>query len=103
MTRFDIRVRRKQFTQGRIERHKNYQSLLDKHYEQTKRKTRGIMVLVFILILIIAIVMAFFNETQKPETPAPEEPTSELKMEKTIESSNRGVYRLKIKRALLLT
>jgi hypothetical protein len=94
MTRFDIRVRRKQFTQSRIERHKNYQSLLNKHYEQSKRKTRGTMVLVFVLILIIAIILAFFHESQKPETPAPEEPVSELKMDKTIKTSNQKVYRL---------
>ena len=56
MTRFDIRVRSKQFTQSRIERHKNYQSLLNKHYEQSKRKTRGTMVLVFVLILIFEII-----------------------------------------------
>ena len=94
MTRFDIRVRRKQFTQSRIERHKNYQSLLNKHYEQSKRKTRGTMVLVFVLILIIAIILAFFNESQKPETPVPEEPVGELKLDKTIKTSNQKVYRL---------
>ena len=94
MTRFDIRVRRKQFTESRIERHKNYKSLLNKHYEQSKRKTRGTMVLVFILILIIAIILAFFNESQKPETPAPKEPLSELKKDITIKTSIQKVYRL---------
>jgi len=94
MTRFDIRVRRKQFTQSRIERHKNYQSLLDKHYEQSRRKTRGIMVLVFLVILIIALVLAFFNENQEAEKPAQQEPVSELKMDKTNTTSNQEVYRL---------
>lgn len=94
MTRFDIRVRRKQFTQSRIERHKNYQSLLDKHYEQSRKKTRGIMVLVFLLILIVAIVLAFLNRSEKPETSTPQEPVSELKVEKTHELNKQEVYRL---------
>lgn len=70
MTKFDIRVRRKQFTQSRIERHKNYQSLMDRHHEGRKRKTRGVMVLVFLLILIIAVTLAFFGTLEeKPENP----------------------------------
>src|SRR5210317_1950481 len=68
MTKFDIRLRRKQFTQSRIERHKNYQSLMERHYEATKKKTKGIMVLVFLVILIIAILLVFFNIQEKPKT-----------------------------------
>ncbi len=94
MTRFDIRVRRKQFTQGRIERHKNYQSLLNKHYEQTRRKTRGIMVLIFILILIIAIALAFFHRTQEPDQQSPQKPVSELKTISSIHSINKAIYNL---------
>ena len=94
MTRFDIRVRRKQFTQSRIERHKNYQSLLNKHYEQSRRKTRGTMVLVFLVILIIALILAFFNGNQENEKPVQDEPVSELKMEKTNTTNNKEVYRL---------
>lgn len=94
MTRFDIRVRRKQFTQSRIERHKNYQSLLERHYEQSRKKTRGIMVLVFLVILIVAIVVAFLNRTEKPEKSTPQEPVSQLNINKTNELSKREVYRL---------
>jgi Na+/melibiose symporter-like transporter len=67
MTKFDIRLRRKQFTQSRIERHKNYQSLMERHYEATRKKTRGMMVMVFLVILIIAILLAFFNTQEKPK------------------------------------
>jgi len=88
MTRFDIRVRRRQFTQSRIERHKNYQSILNKHYERTRRKTRGIMVLVFLLILIIAIALAFFYKTQESEKPMPDEPVSEMIMKVPINPGN---------------
>ena len=76
MTKFDIRVRRKQFTQSRIERHKNYQSLMKRHYESGKRKTRGALVLVFLLILIIAILLAFFNTPEKPKQESPKERVS---------------------------
>ena len=84
MTRFDIRLRRDKFTHSRIERHKNYQSLLDKHYEQSRKKTRGVMVLVFLLILIIAILLAFFNRYEAPAEKAPKEPLSEFRMDKEI-------------------
>ena len=94
MTRFDIRVRRKQFTQSRIERHKNYQSLLSKHYEQTRRKTRGIMVLIFLLIIIIAIVLAFFYHSQEPEKQSPGDAVSELKVKSEIKPSDKSVYKL---------
>jgi flagellar basal body-associated protein FliL len=94
MTRFDIRVRRKQFTQSRIEQHKNYQSLLDKHYEQSRKKTRGIMVLVFLLILIVAILLAFFNRQKEPAETTPQEPISELKIEETHELNKQEVYKL---------
>lgn len=71
MTKFDIRVRRKQFTQSRIESHKNYQSLMDRHHKSDKRKTRGVMVVVILLILIIAILLAFFNTPEKPKQESP--------------------------------
>lgn len=92
MTRFDIRVRRRQFTQSRIESHKNYESLLEKHYEQSRKKTRGVMVLVFLLILIIAILLAFFNRPSEPEKSKPEKAVSELKIDK--ENTINEVYRL---------
>jgi hypothetical protein len=34
---------------------------MERHYEARKRKTRGVMVLVFMLILIIALLMAFLG------------------------------------------
>jgi len=73
MTKFDIRLRRKQFTQSRIERHKNYQSLMERHYEARKKKTRGIMVLVFLVIMIIAILLAFFGTVDQPRKDKPED------------------------------
>jgi hypothetical protein len=66
MTKFDIRVRRKKFTQSRIERHKNFQNLMGNYDKSSRKKTSGVIVLVFLLILIIAIVLAFFTTTEEP-------------------------------------
>jgi hypothetical protein len=73
MTKFDIRLRRKQFTQSRIERHKNYQSLMERHYEARRKKTRGLMVIVFLVILIVAILLAFFGTLEAPEDDKPKD------------------------------
>lgn len=71
MTKFDIRLRRKRFTQGRIERHKNFQNLIGSYDRSSRKKTHGVMVLVILVILIIAILLAFFGTTgeQKQESP----------------------------------
>jgi hypothetical protein len=91
MTRFDIRVRRDKFTHSRIERHKNYQSLLDKHYEQSRKKTRGVMVLVFLLILIIAILLAFFNRYEAPANEVPQTPASEMGIDKELSTGKTTI------------
>lgn len=68
MTKFDIRLRRKQFTHSRIERYKNYQSLMERHNQARKKKTNGIMIIVFLIILIIVILLAFLNSTEQPKS-----------------------------------
>lgn len=95
MTRFDIRLRRKQFTQSRIERHKNYQSLMDKHYEMSRKKTRGWMVVVFLAILIIALLLAFFNTSEKKTNKEENKERTELNENRTIsKTTNTKVYKL---------
>lgn len=95
MTKFDIRLRRKQFTQSRIERHKNYQSLMERHYEASKKKTRGIMVLVFLVILIIAILLAFFGTMDEPKKDSANDQVGQKVEAVTIENhENRTVYKL---------
>lgn len=94
MTKFDIRLRRNQFTKHRIERHKNFQNLIGNYDKSSRRKTRGYMVLVFLLILIVAILLAFLNRPKEPAEPTPQDPISELKIEKTHELNKQEVYRL---------
>ena len=67
MTKFDIRLRRNQFTKHRIERHKNFQNLMGNYDKSSRKKTRGIMVLVILVILTIAILLAFFNRVEEPK------------------------------------
>jgi len=73
MTKFDIRLRRKQFTQSRIERHKNFQNLMGNYDKTSRKNTRGIMVLVFLVILIIAILLAFFGSLNEPKKESPKD------------------------------
>ena len=73
MTKFDIRLRRKQFTQSRIERHKNFQNLMGNYDKSGRKKTRGIIVLVILIILTIAILLAFFNRVEEPKEEQPED------------------------------
>jgi len=67
MTKFDIRLRRNQFTQSRIEGHKNFQNLMGNYDRSSRKKTRGIMVLVILLILTIAVLLALFNKQEVPK------------------------------------
>lgn len=91
MTKFDIRVRRRQFTQSRIERHKNFQNLMGNYDRSSRKKTRGIMVLMILLILIIAILLAFFGTVDENKKVSPADPLSHniemMKVEK-IEKAN---------------
>ena len=61
MTLFDIRIRRKQFVQSRIERHTDFQNLVGNYDRTSRKKTRGIMILVFLLIMIMAILLTFYE------------------------------------------
>lgn len=55
--KFDIRVRRKQFTEGRMERYKNYESLMKRHKRSGRKKARGIAIIVFVVILGLALAL----------------------------------------------
>ncbi|MCK5105790.1 MAG: hypothetical protein KAR17_23365 [Cyclobacteriaceae bacterium] len=95
MTKFDIRVRRKRFTQGRIESHKNYQSLIERHYESGRKRTRGMMVLVFLVILVIAILLVFFSTTGEQKQESPKDQVSFNTSFVHIENiGNKTVYKL---------
>lgn len=94
MTKFDIRVRRRQFTRNRIESHKDFQNIMGNYDRSSRKKTRGVMVLVILAILIIALLLAFFNnpEKQKQETPNEKKHTN-IENSKIINIESKEVYK----------
>ena len=74
MSRIDIRLRHRQVTQGRIESHKNYNNLMEMHQEQSRRRTRGIMVMVFMAIILLAVTIAVVRSCENHPVPQTESP-----------------------------
>ena len=83
MSRIDIRLRRRQVTQGRIESHKNYNNLMEMHQEQSRRKTRGIMVMVFMAIMVLAVTIVAVRSCEKHPIPQTESPADTLQQKTT--------------------
>lgn len=95
MTKFDIRLRRNQFTRSRIERHKNFQNLMGNYDKSSRKKTRGIMVLAILMILIIAILLAFFGTLEEPKKDAPKNNADQkVEVSKIGNHGNKTVYKL---------
>ena len=94
MTKFDIRLRRKQFTQHRIERYKNFQNLMGNYDKSSRKKTRGIMVFVIILILVIAILLAFFGKIDDQKKDVPGNIAGEEVAMNKYTDENKTVYKL---------
>ena len=68
---------------------------MDRHYESRKRKTRGVMVLAFLLILIIAVILAFFNTLEeKPEDPQQENEGDRTEIVYEMDNVNSKPYTL---------
>lgn len=88
MTKFDIRVRRRQFTQSRIEKHKNFQNLMGNYDRSSRIKTRGVMVIMILLILILAILVAFFGTIEDKKDTPPTDPVSYTVEKMQVEKIN---------------
>lgn len=65
--KFDIRLRRKQFTEGRIERYKNYDSLLERHRRSSRKKTALRVLVVFVFLLLAALAASFWISSRNAE------------------------------------
>ncbi|GEM_PF-3121035 len=63
MSKIDIRLRRQQFTKGRIQRHKNYGSLLEKQKNSHRRRIRGVVLLAFIFVILTVLIISLFNKS----------------------------------------
>lgn len=64
MTRHDIRIRRGQFGANRIQRHKDYSQLLNRH--RKNNRLRSIIFIVLLLVVILLVVgLSYFSITNK--------------------------------------
>lgn len=59
MGRHEIRFRRQQMTSRRMERHKNYQDILDQH--QSQRKTRWVRIILYIIAFLVLVFLLIFG------------------------------------------
>ncbi len=91
MTRFDIRVRRNQFTQSRIDRHKNFQNLIGNYDLSSKKRTKGWVVAIGLLIWAIALLIAYFALDSKQEKKLPDSPEE---VSYNLKATNNTVYKL---------
>ncbi len=91
MTRFDIRVRRNKFTQSKIDRHKNFQNLIGNYDLSSKKRTKGWILAVGLLIWAIALLLAYFalDSKQKKKLPDSQEAVSY-----NLKATKNTVYKL---------
>ena len=56
-----------------MEQYKNYHSLLERHQQFHRKRTRGILVMVAMVVIVVALMLALFHhsgtEQHKPEKP----------------------------------
>lgn len=80
MARHDIRIRRGQFGANRIQRHKDYSQLLDRH-----RKTNRLRSVIYLILLVVVILMViglgYFSLTSQEDKPTKTEQPTSLVME----------------------
>jgi len=86
MARHDIRIRRGQFGANRIQRHKDYSQLLNRH-----RKTNRLRSIIYLILLVVVILMViglgYFSLTTQEEKPTKTDPPTSLILESNAEST----------------
>jgi len=66
MGRHEIRLRRKSMTSRRIERHKNYAQLMDKHHKSQRTK-RIVQWLIAVFLFLLGLVVVYYSLNRKQE------------------------------------
>lgn len=66
MTRHDIRIRRGQFGANRIQRHKDYSQLLNRH-RKTNRLRSVIYIIILLVVILLVIGLGYFSVTSQEE------------------------------------
>ncbi len=72
MGKHEIRLRRKSMTSRRIERHKNYAQLMDKHHK-SKRLKRVVQWLIYIFIFLVGLFAIYYSLSRKKEVQSNEQ------------------------------
>ncbi len=72
MGKHEIRLRRKSMTSRRIERHKNYAQLMDKHHK-SKRLKRVVQWLIYIFIFLVGLFAIYYSLSHKKEVQSNEQ------------------------------
>lgn len=67
MGKHEIRLRRKSMTSRRIERHKNYAQLMDKHH-RSKRLKRIVQWLIYVFIFLLGLFVVYYSVSREKET-----------------------------------
>lgn len=76
MTRHDIRIRRGQYGANRIQRHKDYSQLLNRH-RKTNRLRSVIFIILLLVVILLVVGLGYFSITnQENKTKEPQTPTS---------------------------
>lgn len=74
MTKYDIRLRKEKFVKGRIERHKNFNSLIKRRRKGVGRLLYTLMAIVMLIVVLYAIGMVILkvNDSSTKEKPKTE-------------------------------
>ena len=76
MGRHEIRLRRKMMTTRRIERHKNYASLLEQHHKSQRNRTIMRWV-VYVLLFLMSAMVIFYAVDKTKSKPSTNKTTTE--------------------------
>jgi multisubunit Na+/H+ antiporter MnhB subunit len=67
MGKHEIKLRRKSMTSRKIERHKNYAQLMNKHHK-TQRTKRIIQWLILVFVFLLGLFVLYYSLIRKPKT-----------------------------------
>ena len=79
MGKHEIRLRRKSMTSRRIERHKDYAQLMDRHHK-SKRLKRIVQWLILVFIFILGLIVVYYSVNNKKED-QPKEQTQQTEID----------------------
>jgi hypothetical protein len=61
MTKFDIRFRRRQFSESRLKQHMNYDSLLARHKKRSRKRSKSVIIMIIMLALLLGMMIVIMK------------------------------------------